>query len=134
MKTKRKANEFVISYCVMSSDEDQIVVEDLIVGINANAELIVRVEHNDYEDARYNCSTQAVVSEDNARKLSRRLNVPLIKLPRFISDFMCDWGEMVNAGCVDVQACFSDILERLLDEGCKFRIKRQPGFCGHICC
>lgn len=119
---------------IMSSDEDASVVEDLGVGFNTDHELVVSIEHFDYDDSRYNCSTCAVVTFDDAYDLSRRLNVPLHKLPMAIYDSMRYWRKKVNPSRSQVRACFKEITECLLDERCPFRIRRTYGLRGYRCC
>lgn len=57
----------------MSSDEDQLVVEDLYVGFDAYMRLVVTIEHVDYEKTEYSCSVSAIVNKEDAFKLLKKL-------------------------------------------------------------
>lgn len=59
----------------MSSDEDQLVVEDLYVGFDAYMRLVVTIEHVDYEKPEYSCSVSAIVNKEDAFKLSKTKSI-----------------------------------------------------------
>lgn len=107
---------------IMCSDEDRTAVEDLIVYINTRKELVVRLDHTDYENARRNRSTLAVVPDDDTSRLAERLDVTLSELPDCIGECMDRWTHIVNPGFRHVRNCFKEITECLLDEACRFRI------------
>lgn len=119
---------------IMSSDEDCPIVEDLTAGFDNRNNLIILIEHIDYDDPRRNCRTYASVDMHEASKLAKRLKVSITGLPGLIAESMDDYAAIINAGLSDVQACFKEITECLLDEGCRFRIARQPGRNGFLCC
>lgn len=106
----------------MCSDEDCTAVEDLVVYINTRKELVVRLDHTDYGNARRNRSTLAVVPDDDTSRLAERLDVTLSGLPDCIGECMDRWTHIVNPGFRHVRNCFKEITECLLDEGCRFRI------------
>lgn len=135
IKSKKNiSDKNIISCLIMSSDEDQPIIEDLYAGINTKGQLIISIEHTDYEDERYNCSTWAVVRNDETRRLARRLKVTRTELPDFIRECMSYMTYKVNPTFDDVRDCFKEITECLLDEGCRFRINRSCGRNGHTCC
>lgn len=119
---------------IMSSDEDQPIVMDLLVGFNFSDELVIVIDFFDYEEPAYNCSTAAIVNTDDARIMARRHNIAYSQLPRFITECMSEWREIINPGLNNVRDCFKEITECLLDEGCRFRIKRTHGPNDYICC
>lgn len=119
---------------VMRSDEDQPIVMVIHAGFTVRDELAVSVDLYDYEEPWYNCSTAAIVNIDDARRMARRHRVPYDRLPMFIVSCMEDWREIVNASFRQVVACFKEITECLLDEGCRFRIERTCGSNDRICC
>ncbi len=47
---------------------------------------------------------------------------------------MAEWREIRDPWRDDVQACFKEVTECLLAEGCHFRIRRTTGPRGYICC
>ncbi len=110
---------------IMSSDEDQPKVEDLYVGFDASKSLVVVIEHIDYEEPRYNHTVAAIVSKEEAFKLSKRLKVPMLQLPDVISEAMDEYSRIVNADFSDVRACFKDILDCFVGEKCRYKIVRR---------
>lgn len=118
----------------MCSDEDQHIVMEIHAGFTVRNELAVSVDLYDYEEPWYNCSTAAIVNIDDARRMAHRHRVPYDRLPMFIVSCMEDWREIVNANFRQVVACFKEITECLLDEGCRFRIERTCGRNDRICC
>lgn len=107
---------------IMSSDEDQPVVMDLTVGFNSRGLLVVAADLYDYENPARDCSTAAVVDREDAEGLARRYGVAYESLPDFIAENMDEWRGAVNPGVGDVRDCFKEITDRLLDEGCRFRM------------
>lgn len=119
---------------IMSSDEDQPIVMDMIVGFNKSEQLVVCVDLYDYEEPEYDCSTAAVVNLDDSHKMACHHRVEHYQLPEFIGDCMAEWGEIINPNFAQVRDCFKEITECLLDEGCRFKIERTYGKNGHLCC
>ena len=115
----------ISEYHIMNSDEDQPIVEDLVIGFDTKFNLIVTIRHNDYENKRNNCYTSAVVPHDEGLRLARRLKVHHYMLSQHIGECMSEWDEITNPSLSQVQECFSEILECMLNEGCKYRIKQQ---------
>lgn len=134
MNNKTIFDEIVIPYHIMNSDEDQTVVIDLGVGCTRKGELIIYAEYTDYENPRYDCVTWVTLSNTEARRLARRLDVSFVKLPKLISDSMDEWSYIVNPTLTQVRDCFKEITECLLDEGSRFRIHRTIGYRNFICC
>lgn len=119
---------------VMSSDDDQPIVMEIFAGINYRGNLAVSVDLHDYDDPRYSCSTAAIVNSDDARRMARRHGIRFEQLPSLIADSMDGWRRIVNADFRQVRACFKEITECLLDEGCRFRIERIYGKNEQMCC
>lgn len=127
MKRKLPEVEDLICTCyVFNSHEDFSVAEDLYTGFDSNFNLIILCKHTDYDEPDYNCSTYAIVDKDEAYRLAKRLKVSLCLLPKEIGAYMADWDEIDCPLPEDVRACFKDITECLIDEGCHLRILRKP--------
>ncbi len=122
------------SYHIMNSDEDQPVVEDLDVGFDEFMSLVVTIIHTDYEEPEYTCSVSAVVNKVDAFELSKRLKVSMIHLPDAISESMEEYTEIVNADFQQVQACFKEIIDFFISKKYPYRIVREYGKGGYICC
>lgn len=120
-------------YHIMSSDEDQPVVEDLYVGFDTYMHLVVTIEHIDYEKPEYSCSISAIVNKEDAFNLSKKLKVPMIHLLDVISESMEEYTEIVNADFGQVQECFKEITDCFISEKCLYRIVRKYGKHGFIC-
>ena len=123
------------SYClVMSSDEDQPIVMDIYVGFTMHGELAISIDRSDYDDPRNNASTAAIVNIEDAHRMAEHHKIKYEDLPCFISENMEEWRDMPNPDFSQVKECFKEITERLLDEGCRFEIKRTYGKGGYACC
>lgn len=139
MKDNHLSDGLLASKHIISSDEDQSAVQDLTIGLSSNLELYIVIDHSDYKNRRYNCSTAAVVDCDNTLQLAKRHKVAIHELPEFISNYIYEWMEEnevdeYTGGRSDVVACFKEITECLLDERCKFNIQRTYGKDGYSCC
>ena len=118
----------------MGPDEDQPIVMDVYVDFNILGQLVVCVVLHDYDKPEYNCSTAAVVNLEDSQAMARRHRVKHSHLPMFIAECMEEWGEVINPKFSQVRACFKEITECLLDEGCRFRIERTYGKGDRMCC
>lgn len=135
MKKHQPISSAVIAPClIMCSDEDLPVVQYLTAGLTTKGGLVIAIDQDDSTDERYNCSTWVEMDYPETRRLARRLGVTLVKLPACISDCMAEWREIRDPWRDDVQACFKEVTECLLAEGCHFRIRRTTGPRGYICC
>lgn len=123
------------TFChIMSSDEDQPVVEDLYVGFDEDMCLVATIEHINYDNPEYSCSVSAIVGKDDAFTLSKRIKVSMKQLPDAISEFTEEYTEIVNADFKQVQECFKTIIDWFIDKNCPYRIARKYGKDGFICC
>lgn len=118
----------------MCTDDDQPIIMFVSTGFTVRDELAVSINMLDYDDPRYNCSTAAIVNEDDARAMARRHGVKYSDLPLFIAQCMIEWHEIVNSDFKQASDCFKEITECLLDEGCRFRIVRTYGPRRYQCC
>lgn len=130
---KHISNSLYLCYHVMSSDEDLPVVMDIYVGFNGEDELTVSADFHDYEEPGNNCSTAVVVNSDDAREMARRNKVEYAALPRFVAECMWQWRTIINPSFSQVRACFKEITDCLLDEGCRTRIIRTYDRRGRCC-
>ena len=119
---------------IISSDEDQPVVQDLVIGFDTKFNLIISITHTDYDNERKNCSTSVVLLHNESMRLARRLKVHHYQLPQYIAECMSEWKELTNPSLKDVQDCFDEMIECILNEGCKFRIRRIFDRRGRACC
>ncbi len=117
----------------MNSDDDQPMVMTVVVGFSPREELTVAVELTDYENHANDCATAAVVNVSDARQMARRNGVDYFELPAFIAGCMESWREWVNPDFKQTLDCFKEITDCLLDEGCRFSIRRTYGRGGHAC-
>lgn len=132
--SKIKSDSLHHAAWIMGSDDDQPIIQEIYVGFDSRDNLIVSIDNIDYEDHRYDCSTWVTVEKEEVQALAKRLKVKFSRLPIFISESMEEWREIINANFKQVQSCFKDITECLLDEGCRFRIDRTFGPHDWMCC
>ena len=118
---------------LMHTDEDQPVVEDIIVGYNDKAQLLIQLQHTDYEDSRYTCHTSLVIEREDAYKWARQWQVTLRDLPQAIGKRFKAYGNSTNARYDDVSRCFGEIIDCLVDGKCRYRIVREYGKHGFSC-
>lgn len=107
---------------------------DIIIGFNVSNRLVICVDLHDYDAPKYNCSTAAVVNIEDSYAMAKRHHIKHSGLPKFIGECMDDWSKIINPTFTQVKDCFKEITECLLDEGCRFKIERTYGRCGHTCC
>ena len=116
---------FLCSY-VFSSDDDGNPVADIYVGYDASLNLIIIFELTDYDFSEYNSSCRAVIDKHEAYWLSKRLEVSMSDLPRFISNSVDEsYYEIINPSVRDTRECFRDLLDCFIVEGCHMRIFRR---------
>lgn len=121
-------SDSLTNFCwVMGSDDDQPIVMEIYAGFDERERLVVSLDNYDYEDPRYNCSTWVTVNKEDALALARRKKVKYPGLPYYISSCMEEWQEIVNADFRQLRACFKEITECFLDEGCRFYVGRTYG-------
>ena len=118
---------------IISSDEDQLIVEDLYVGFNTDMDLLIVLDHTDYEDKANGCSVTAIVSKENAYLLSQRHKVSMSLLPEFLSSSQEEYSSLVNPDCNQVQECFQAITHWLIHQLCPYQLVRQYGKSSNIC-
>lgn len=119
---------------IMGTDDDQPIVMQIYAGFDSRDCLTVSIDLTDYDEPEYNCSTAAVVNTDDALKMARRHRIDYGELPSFIALCMAPWRRIANAGFHHARSCFKEITEALLDEGCRFTIRRTYGPGERICC
>lgn len=127
-------DDLFLTHYVFSSDDDFNPVEDIYVGYDERFNLIVMIEHTDYDFPEYNSCTYVRVSREETFKLSRRLDVSLVELPALISDSIDDdYCGIVNPSTRHTKQCFREILECFTAEGCRFSLVRQKDATGYAC-
>lgn len=128
-----KYNELFLSQHTFCSDDDCPVVEEIFVGYNESLDLIVLLEHTDYDKPENNCCTYAKIKKANAFKLAKRLRASMTELPGIINDSMEEYADIINPTPGQARDCFRDILNRLSYEKCKFQLIRTYGPHGYHC-
>ncbi len=118
---------------IMSSDEDQPIVEDLFAGFDESMNFIVAVEHTDYSDKDSSCLVYAVVSLEDAFNLAKGYGVPVKELADAIADSVSEYTEIINPYLSDVSDCFKEIIGSFTDKKCRFKVFREYGKDGYIC-
>lgn len=109
---------------IIESDNDAGIVETLCVGYDDNFNLMVVLEHTDYEHQHRSNRKAAMVSKEDAYVLARRIGVAMTELPHAIADAFSDYPDRMCASLSDVKSCFSEALARLQYEKCRYHIVR----------
>ncbi len=118
--------EFFIAETIACNPDDFELYVALIVGISSRRHLVLMIDHTNYLDKACSCATWAVVNDEDAHAMAARYKVKFEELPALILRAMEEW-ECYTASLRYVVDVFADCLERLLDEGCRFRIERSYG-------
>lgn len=127
-------NDLILCTYIFSSDDDGNPVQDIYTGFDENFNLIILLEHADYDSPEYNCHTCAIINKHQAYRLARRLQAPMIQLPSLVSECIDDtYYKITNPSIRDTRECFTDILASLAEEKCNFRIIRHPSPAGYTC-
>ena len=117
---------FLCSY-VFSSDDDGNPVADIYVGYDESLNLVVLFELTDYDFPEFNRTCCAIIDKHEAYWLSKRLEVSMSGLPGFISNSVDDsYYEIINPTVKHARACFRDLIDCFIDEGCHIRMTRRP--------
>ena len=117
----------------MCSDSDGDLWETLDVGFDVLQRLVVAMWYYNDCHKEDNCAVSAVLDRDETIQLARRLKVPVEDLPQKISESEVfeEYRHIVNADLADVEECFKLATDFLVDEGCHFKIIREPGKHGY---
>ena len=132
MKNYLNTDELLNMSHIMSSDEDQPMVNDVYAALTPCGDLIIGLSHHDYDDPRHDCATWVKVKFAHAHRLAKRLGIGLLDLPSHISFCMSHWGEVVNANLDETRDCLGEIIDCLLDEKCDYSIHRTYGSGGYM--
>lgn len=128
-----KREDLFLLHCIFNSDDDADIVNDIYAGYDEDFNLIILMEHTDYDDPQYNCDAYAVVGKDEAYDLSKRLGVPMTRLIDVIENAVSDYDNFVNPTLRQTRDCFSDILQFVRDNGGRSRLYRTYGAYGYTC-
>lgn len=129
-----KHGDLFLLRSIFSSDDDGNPVEDLFAGYDDQHNLIVLLEHIDYDEPENNCHAYAIVNKDEAFDLARRLKVPMTELPDLIGGSVDDeYFEIINPSPRQVRNCFKEILDNFTIEKCRFRLIRKAAASGYTC-
>lgn len=111
----------VLQETIICSDEDQPIVADISTGFDDRKNLVIKMEYTDYEDSRYDTTTIATVSFEDARTLAGRLRTNTLELPQVLADeFEGEPGILYSTN--DVKGVFKEILDFLVDYGIHYRL------------
>lgn len=112
---------------IMCSDEDSCVIMEIFAGFNNRQELTISLDYIDRDFPENNCSTAVVVNIEDAFKMAKKNNVKYSKLPSFIFECMSEWREIINPSLRQTKDCFTEIIEALIEENCRYRLERTYG-------
>lgn len=120
-----KHEDLSLSRCVFSSHDDFNPVCSIYVGYDDGRNLILLLEHTDYDAREFGYAEYAVINKDEGFKLAKRVGVAMRDLPDYLSGLPDDYYfELSTPFPGDVRDCFADMLDCLLALKCRFRTKR----------
>ena len=129
-----KHDDLFLLRSIFNSDDDGNPIEEIWTGYDKSLNLIVLLEHTDYDYPEYNCATYAVINKEDAFSLARRLKVNMTDLPDIIADSIdSQYLEIINPSLRQTKECFAEILECFADERCRIRLVRTCGAYGYSC-
>lgn len=102
----------------MISDDDLSVVNELHAGFDKDYNLIVCLDHGDYDDHDRDYVRAFMVIKSEAEILAKKLFTPFDELPQAVADHMHLWGEIVNAKPGEVEECQVAIEKLFKQLGC----------------
>ena len=106
---------------IIETDGDLEAVASVTATVNANGELVVEHDFEDYEDEGNNFTKTATVEKEEALKMAESLAVEVKDLP---DELYAEFGEMAGVGVPsDAECVFADILDFILDCGAKYSLK-----------
>lgn len=125
-------NSLFNSSLVIGMHDDLEIIDEVEVGFNDNLELVVRIERTHYgftaEDLdETKCWIDACIPREEAFKVSRKLRVPLNKLPFKLAQSAESFGEWEMH--VTPQMCwetFHELLALLEGNGAKPTLRNHP--------
>lgn len=104
---------------IASSHEDFDTWVTIEAGIDSFKRLVVKMTHHGLNGKQR--TTSAVVDTDETITLARTLDTDIYGVVGIISENYADESPFTPS---ETEAIFKDILEKLLDTGVKFRLKR----------
>ncbi len=105
---------------IIESDEDFEIVSTISAGYDYRRNFVVHYYCIHYERHRYEVDYKAIVDEDNAKLMAKRLKIDYNDLPRVLyREFGDCTGTTTLSG---IEYVFKEILEFILDCGAKYKL------------
>jgi hypothetical protein len=120
-----KSDETIGGYCLAEIHADFDYVSRVNIAYNLRHELVVEHEYYALETPEDVTRTRAIVSADDAFRLSRRLKIGMKDIPDYIADkykyceYFDDWKVMKR---------FQDVLNFLLKNSTHYRLFRESKY------
>jgi hypothetical protein len=115
-----------LSWIYCSHDDYVEFDEGIYLGFDQKYNLVIVCEDKDYVHDGNDCATYIQLDRAEALRLAGIMELHLKDLPTGISDFMSHWwadSPMAETGTM--RDCFKEIIERLTEEGCYFKVIRK---------
>ncbi len=108
---------------IIESDDDLAIWSSIVVGFDISKNLVIRLEHIDYEAHENDYTLAAAIEKDDAFRMACFLHVKLTYLPRFLFEkFGTNFPLSVPS---EVERLFKSMLDFVLDCGEHYKLKRQ---------
>lgn len=105
--------------CIAASHEDLDTWATVEAGIDDYSQLAVRYTYYHYDGSK--SLVGAVVDKEDTATLAGQLGVGIDGLAGVLAD---EYEDTYSFGASEVEAIFQDILEKILDHGVKYHLKR----------
>ena len=109
-------------YCIMSTDEDQPIVEDVLSGFDDAFNFVINVVRTDYRNGHTRFKIAVTVAKEDAFNLSKSLGCHMTELPEAVGKQVAGRVGKPNPGFGDVRHCVSAIIDVLLDNDCRYSL------------
>lgn len=115
----------ILNTLIMNSVDNEPVVTSLYTGYDDDFTLLFNLDHTDRQSPLHSNRVSCRVVKDEAYGLAMKLGVSMVDLPGRLADMFTDFSQMENPQSVDVDSCFSEVLNMLVDFRCPYKIHRS---------
>lgn len=107
---------------IVESDGGIEIVATIVAGFDYLNNLVVQYDLEDYREGEKDYTYSAIVDEDDAKVMAKRLKVAYTDLPKALDDEFGDTTDLLVPS--EVEAVYKDILDFILDCGAKYKLKQ----------
>lgn len=113
-----KHEQLILEEVIAESHDDLPVWEGIIAGYDDEKNLVIRIEHTDYEYPEYSNCGKTVIPFNEAVRLSSRLGVRATEIPGCLSGRYGDHSNLLRPS--EVRAIYREIIQMLDASGISY--------------